>query len=348
MGKRNNRNRRAEQMREIQELLTENAEKFAYLTFKKYKKWAKKEGIPFDDKNDKRNSYYNYLTELLCPDVIEWMLRFGYRNNDAEIVKLRNKVYTKLIDEPKYIKWLTKMVESFQDKKKKKKRSMGIYGFENIELLPMLLRDLTIAIDNKNKMELANNPNAEIIDVENLIVLSKTLLERRMKRLEKHGIPENVAFIVLSIIPTPDVIQYSANYRIGELFRALYEVSKGTAVPFGDIIKYLFEKDEDWYCIAILFALLERKEKFGSLTDNQKKLYLSINNWVFTTLESANEAFISKILEGYIKSRKRDDAQGKDGNRRYALSSLSEKEYPRITSVMKRMMLQDESVKKYF
>ena len=346
MSKKNNRQVKEQRAREHQKMLTENAEIFATGTLKKYKKKAKKEGYGFDNKKELRNSYYGTLMEYLCPDTIEWLLRYGYRN-DAETTKIREGVYEQLRDE-KFVKWMTKTVKKFQGKKKKKKRSVSVYGFENLEFLPIFLRDIILDLEKKNQIALAANPNAKIASNKAYVGLSYAILSHSIKDMVDAGVPEELAFNVLSVIPSKDVMAYSVRYRLATLFTTLYDASKGIAVPFATIIENLFDHDENAEFAVILFALLERKEKFGSLTDNQKKLYLSINNWVFDTLEKKDKEFITTLLEDYVKSRKRDDAQGKDSNRRYALSSLSENEYKNITSVMKSMILQDESVKKYF
>ena len=56
---------------------------------------------------------------------------------------------------------------------------------------------------------------------------------------------------------------------------------------------------------------------------------------------------IESIVKIYINGRRKDEAQGKDGNRRYALSSLSETDYPRINKVITAMIANDDNIKKY-
>ena len=60
-----------------------------------------------------------------------------------------------------------------------------------------------------------------------------------------------------------------------------------------------------------------------------------------------SKAKIEEIVNFYIKGRKRDDANGKDGNRRYALSTLSQDDYPKITKIINRIIAEDDSTKKY-
>ena len=164
--------------------------------------------------------------------------------------------------------------------------------------------------------------------------------------MTKLGIDASLAFDVLSIIPCEKALESSQFYRIHSFYEAIYEHSKTSTVPFEQIMDVLI--DNEYYPVFITFALLERKEKFLKLTDEQKTLYLDISTWCFKTMEKdLKKDEIESIVKTYINSRKRDDARGKDGNRRYALSSLSTEDYPRITKVINVMTVEDEAIKKY-
>ena len=53
------------------------------------------------------------------------------------------------------------------------------------------------------------------------------------------------------------------------------------------------------------------------------------------------------IVENYIRVRSKDATQGKDGNRRYFLSSLPESDYPNITRVIKMIKNNNPDAEKY-
>jgi hypothetical protein len=125
----------------------------------------------------------------------------------------------------------------------------------------------------------------------------------------------------------------------------LYESAKSVAVPFAEIMDIAIP--EEYHLAFITFALLERKEKFLKLTDSQKELYLAISNWCFSSMEKLNKEELESVIKTYVAGRKKDDANGRDGNRRYALSSLSEQEYPKINKMITKMIANDDSIKKY-
>ena len=198
----------------------------------------------------------------------------------------------------------------------------------------------------RNDAILAENPNGKIYDMSDLTELSYLILKKKMKKFEKAGISTSLAFDVLSIIPCKEALKSSHMYRIHALYDTLYEHAKTTQIDFDKLIDLAV--DEDYHLACITFALLERKEKFSKLTDSQKTLYLAITNWCFNTMEKKlKKQEVYELINVYVRARIRDDKNGRDSNRRYSLSSLSEEDYPRIATVVKRIIADDDSVKKY-
>ena len=300
---------------------------FAKADFKKFKK---RNRDYYDSKKEIKRSYYLYLIDLF-PAVIEFTVKYGYINDD-EVQTIKHQVLAK-INDVEFIKVLKKTLKEDDD-------------IQNIKLLPIIIKEILMEAKKRNDAILSENPNGQIYDMSDLVELSRMILKKRMKKLEKIGIPSALAFDVLSIIPCKAALQSSQMYRIRILYDTLYEHAKTTQIDFEKLIEAVV--DEDYQLACITFALLERKEKFSRLTDSQKTLYLAITNWCFNTMEKKlKKAEVAEVLRVYIRNRSRDDKNGKDSNRRYSLSSLSEEEYPRIATIVKRMIADDESVKKY-
>ena len=301
---------------------------FAKYTLKKYKKKYKKEyGW---SKKETKKAYFNALMDAL-PDVINWCLREGYKT-DAETQEIVQSIYAKLTD-PWFVKSLHKQVTKGEQCK-------------NLKLLPMVIRSVLQETEKINRERLAKDPKASIYEMDDLVELSADIMGKSLKRMIKAGVDEQVAFNILSIIPTEEALRYSPNYRIFQFFDCLYEASKGKAIPFKQIMQSS-PIPEEKYPLFIVFAMLERKEKYGNLTENQKKFYLDVTNWVFDTLNSMNREEIRDIITAYVNGRKQDDARGKDSNRRYALSTLGENDYEKIVKVIKNMLINDPSIEKY-
>lgn len=307
--------------------INSDAKTFASSTFKKYKK---QNGDYFDSKKELKSSYAMYLIDLL-PDTIEFVVKYGYINKE-EVQQTKAAIYAK-INDPDFIKVLKKELKN--DNK-----------IKNIKLLPIIIKEILMEAKRVNDAALAEDPNAKIYDMSDLVELAQMILKKKMKKMEKAGISSTVAFDALSIIPCDDALETSQFYRIHALYDCLYEHAKGTAIPFADLMEVLV--GEEYYPVFITFALLERKEKFLKLTDAQKSLYLEISNWCFKTMEKdLKKEEVESIIKTYVAGRKRDEAQGKDGNRRYALSSLSADDYERISKVITKMVAEDDSIKKY-
>lgn len=300
---------------------------FAKITFKKYKK---KYADDTDSKKETRAGYYMFLVDLL-PRTIEFVVKYGYIKQE-EVQETKDAIFSKLSDEG-FVKFLKKLIKDGEK-------------IENIKLLPIVIKEIVAAAEKFNTEELAKNPNAAIVDVTDLIELSQLIMRKKLKKFEKEGIDTALAFDVLSVIPKDDVLASSQNYRIHMLMDTLYEHAKSKTVPFATIINILV--GEEFYPMFTVFALLERKEKFGTLTDAQKVLYLDISNWVFNIMEKElSKEQLQEVVNTYIRSRRRDESQNKDGNRRYVLSTLSETDYPRISAFIKKLIANDDTLKKY-
>jgi hypothetical protein len=307
--------------------INEDVKKFANATLKHYKK---KNGDYFDSKKELRSSYAMYLLDLF-PYAIEFCVKYGHIKSD-EVQEIKTLCYQKFTN-PDFVKILEKELKN--DNK-----------IQNIKLYPIVIDEIIREAKKVNDAALAQNPNAEIYDVKPLIDISTTILKKKMKKLEKEGIDKSLAFDVLSVIPCGKALENGQLYRVHEVYNRLYERSKGIVVPFEKIMDIAV--GTDYYPLFITFALLERKEKFSKYTDNQRKLYIEISQWCFNMMEKKlSKDEVESIIKTYVTSRKKDDGQGKDGNRRYSLMTLSADDYPKIQKIIQKMVADDDSIKKY-
>lgn len=305
----------------------DDAREFAKLSFKKYRK---KYGNDYDKKKECETGFFLYLIDLL-PRTIEFVVKYGYIQN-PEVQETKNGIYCKLVDED-FIKILKKEVK-------------GGNRIENIKWLPIIIKDILQQTNKQNTELLAEDPNAKIYDMSDLVELSQLILKKKLKKFNKAAINGNLAFDVLSVIPNESVLGSSQNYRIHMFLNTLYEHAKTETIPFKQIMELIV--GEEYYPIFIVFALLERKEKFGQLNDSQKAFYLDVTNWVFDVMENhLSKEQLVETINTYARARKRDDARGNDANRRYHLASLVETDYPKITSVVKKIIANDDSMSKY-
>ena len=306
--------------------IPEDVKEFAKMTFKKYKK---KYADDYDSKKETKTGYFMYLNDRL-PESIKFIVKYGYIK---DVKETKEAVFANLSNED-YVKFLKKLIKDGEK-------------IENIKLLPIVIKEIVEAANKFNTEQIAANPNAEIADVSDLVELSQLIMKKKLKKFEKEGVDLALAFDILSVIPKDDVLENAQHYRIRLLMDVLYEHAKSKAIPFATIMNIVV--GEEFYPMFTVFALLERKEKFGTLTDAQRTLYLDITNWVFNTMEKElGKDQLSEVMNSYIRARRKDESQNKDGNRRYDMSTLTETDYPRITSLIKKLIANDDSLKKYF
>lgn len=305
-----------------------DAKEFAKITFKKYKK---EEYNADYSKKELKKLYFLHLVELL-PEAIRFCVRSGYIQSE-EVQNVKNGCYAKFIDDD-FLKNLKKTLKKDGDE------------IENIKLFPIVAKDIFEETQKENKRLLAENPGAKTYDLSLLAEVIQIINKKKIKKFTKAEVDETLAFDICCVIPTDKALTCSQTYRIKQFYDVLYETAKARPVPFQTIMKIVV-KNTAYIPSFIMFALLERKDKYGNLNDSQKSLYVDITNWSLKTLEILSRDVIKYVLESYIKARKKAESQAKDSRRRYDLQSLSEVDYPKIVKVVNNMIAEREEVKKY-
>lgn len=311
--------------------LSQDVKDFANASLKKYKKTVSKDPWMDTDKKSIKKGYYNYLIDML-PDVTETLV---FNGNNQAVKDMITSIYEKLMN-PDFIKRLGKLIDS-----------EGKDAFENADLYPVVINGMlrTAKEWTKKLQEEAKDGNISI-NTEDLVDLQMKLLKKRMKKMKKAGVPDAIAFDVLCVLPKPQLLERSGGYWMRQVFNVLYEHAKTTKeIPFEKIVEVLIT--EEFYPTLITTMLLERKEIYVQMTDQQKEFFNSCTEWMFNQMESMNKAVIYEILQSYADVRKRDKAQGRDSNRRYFMSSLPDTDFPKICKVLAKLEDESEWVKEF-
>lgn len=296
---------------------------FAKITMKKFKK----ENDYYDSKKDLKKAYYGYLIELL-PRTVECCVRYGHFE---DVKEFKNDVFSKLADKD-LVAAITKALKKEED-------------IQNIDMLPVIIGEI-LSETNKYVEEKKASGEEVAVDIDDITDLSKLILKKPLKKLNKKGIDESVAFDVLSVLPTQDLLTKSPFYYIRMMFAVLYEHAKTKEITldqFAVIVKQLVGKKN--ISGVITFALLEKKDRLNTFTASQKSLFNAITEYCFGMMEKMDSDDIKKIVQSYIQARKKDAECNRDANRRYYLSSLPAEDYPNITKVVSKLTT-DEN-KKY-
>lgn len=308
--------------------IPEDVKSFLKLNFKSFKKHSKHY---YDSKKELTNAYYAQYLDYM-PEVIKLLVNYGHLN---DVKETKEKIYEKITDE-KFVKYLKKVIKNDE-------------SFDNMELLPNVIYEIILISNKQAEEENKENPDQTVsYDFSDLVEVSRLILKKKIKKMEKLGIDDAVAFDTLSVIPTTTILKKSQYFRIRQLFNVIYGHAKDKEIKFDKLIKVILKDDKDYISSIIAFALLERKEKIVNFTDTQKRLFNDITEWCFTSMEDMKSKDIQRILQAYVDSRKKDEAQNKDTNRRYYISSLPSTDYPNIINVVTKMCDANEDMKKYF
>jgi hypothetical protein len=308
--------------------IPKDVENFVKTTWKRFKKDTK--GC-YKNKKKQVLAYYQTMAEGM-QYCIEFFVRYGHLK-DENIAEAFEFFKTFLRTED-FCKELLVMLKDEELPVKE-----YIY-------LPIIIRGVLEEESRKAKQILAENADAEVPSHENLVKLSMWILKKKIKKLEKDGVPRELAFDVLSVIPSKEAIEFSRNYRIRTFFNILYEYAKTTDVAFEKLFKRIFGRE--YVPTLIVCALLEKKERFADLTEKQKAFHTALTSWCIDTMENDLEYDeIMSILKRYVATRQQDDLANRDGNRRYPLSTLSEVDYPRLYKAIKSFISRNEADKKY-
>ena len=305
-----------------------------------FKKWRKDNAF-YESKKDARKAYYTEKLEWMGESVIPLLVSYGYRQ---EVIEIKNDLYEGLSD-PEFVKVATKAVKKGD-------------GFENQSLYAVLVQDMAEALAKQARVESAKTGETVVTDIDDMIELSKMVLEKKIKKAKKVGIDEATAFSVLSILPDTSILDIHNDNRCNKKFyfyrkliNCLYSLAKDKplCVPVGEIIEFVFRKGDDFIPSFIVCAMLERKERYNSLNKTQQEVYDQLTTWAFSKLETYDKETITAALRLYYNWRKDDAANNRDSQRRYYVSSLPENEYPKTVACMNKIIASgDEHTKDFF
>ena len=298
--------------------------------YEKYLKKMKKNDI---SKKKAAKLFYDDIISDYLSEVIETVVRYGKID---EVKKAKLPIYDFLVRED-FAKRFNKYLDKVENG--------DLEPIDNLQLFPALVRDIITTITQINATNKANAKEGETpvqinVDFSNLVAINQRILKKKLKKMKKNGIPEDIAMDVLSVIPDSKMLKNTqmSLFRIRELITLLYEEAVTKEVNFPTLMQLLLPDDMAVVQQLVIFLLLERKNKFNSFNENQQKLFVNINKWIFDLLEICTDSFRMDCFTEYCKIRKKDLDANNDGDRRYFLKSLPEAEYPKTAATIKKFI----------
>ena len=295
----------------------------------KLKEFRENNSDIFMTKKDAKKLFKEWRLEQMG-DVIRFLIKCGHI---PEAGQAKEKIY-EIIGDYDFIEAMKKDVKK------------GTELVADIDLFPIVAYDM-IRGGLKYKEEHPDDDKAEYDKLDELIELVKMINQKKIKKLVKKGINEDLAFDLCCVLPSPErlITPRGAIPRIKMMFLVIYEHAKAYDINIEAVFDTLLKHAN---LIPVLsFALLERKEKYLNFTDTQKEVFNKISIWVFDKMEDMDKEDIALILREYFNARKRDKAKNQDAARRYYIGSLPEDKYPRVLGVLKKMKENDETLEEF-
>ena len=305
-------------------------DKFLSLDYKRFKKKNKDLS-----KKEIKIAWSDEVTDMLL-DVIELVSKRS--KDDDDVKKKKQSIFKKIIE--------FNMFELVLDKIDDIDKAMKL-------ILPMFVFDFKLFIANAVNGD--KEINSELTELFNMNIkysqkLLSKFLKKRIKSLVNEGIGEDVAIDIATCVPNNASLEPRNNafYTTAQLFNVLYnhsiETSDGVDIP--KIFDIVGDKHKDILC---LYALSERQSKTVKFTDSQLDTWANITKTVFDIMEkelSADE--VETVLSKFASRRDADRRKGRDGIRRFAISELSDTEYPKIKKCLKRVIDENASIADMF
>ena len=283
----------------------------------------------------KEEKKYFWDDKLIClGPTIDFLCRYGSIRDNQKVQDIKDQSYAQFCDrDQKLVKKIIKTIKNGDGE-----------VIENLQYLPIILREImTDALKYKDELE---KEGVEPVPIEGMSELCELILKKKIKKLVKKGIPDNLAYDVLLVMPEKDALKYNRFTRVKMLFDVLYMYAgKNIQIDVPTIFKAVIDVND--YPMVISYALQERKEKTKGFNDNQMKFFVDVNEWIFDQMEDMDDSDIRRIIEKYVAARKRDAMNGNDSNRRYFLTSLPSEDYPNVCRIITEIKNKDAEAEKY-
>ena len=204
---------------------------------------------------------------------------------------------------------------------------------------------------NDEEKELGKN-----LDSEKLIAFCSKVLKKEIKRYEKLGLSDDMAFQLATVVPTTKIFKDNkAWYQ--KLIQVLYQIAESEEVDIKTVLpavqkidkKNKLDKKEFLEGFFTEFIWTRSSNKNHSFNDSQKELHENLIEASLEYLESLKARKLKEVLKSYIKRRKRAESFKTDGKRviKFVDHANSNSSYTNIKTVVQELISDNSSNELY-
>lgn len=219
-------------------------------------------------------------------------------------------------------------------------------SYPNLKFFPDMIMNTLVYYSsddiNDEEKEIAKN-----LDKEALVEFCEKILKKEIKKYEKAGLPEEVAYQLATVIPTTKLLK--ANRRwYKRLIVQMYEFAENQSIDIDTIFRAIIKLDKDKYITKKSFLngffsefiLQKNKNKNAKFTDTQQELHEGLIERTLVYLDNLKKSKLKETLKQYIKRRKTAEEYKNDSKRiiKFTDHANSNSPYVNIKAVVTQLI----------
>jgi hypothetical protein len=194
------------------------------------------------------------------------------------------------------------------------------------------------------------------LDNEKLIKFCEKVLKKEIKRYEKFGLDQTIAYQIATVIPTAKLLKSNRNWY-KKLIQQMYDIAENEDVDIDLILKAVSKIDKKRIInkkdflegFFTEFILQKSSNKSAKYTDKQKELHDGLIERSLIYMDNLKPRKLKDILKTYIKRRKTAEEYKNDGKRviKFTDHAHSNSPYATIKEVVQELIEDNSSNELY-
>ena len=229
-------------------------------------------------------------------------------------------------------------------------------SYPNMKYLPDMIMNTLVYYSNDSITE-DEKKIAENLNKEALVAFCEKILKKEIKRYEKQGLPEEIAYQLATVIPTTKLFKNSRRWY-KRLIVQMYDIAAQQTVDLDEILKAVSKIDKDKKYVTKKeflegffseFILQKASNKTAKFNDSQKELHDTLIDRTLVYLDGQKPSKLREILKRYIKQRKLAEEYKNDSKRviKFVDHANSNSPYENIKAVVTELISDDASNELY-
>lgn len=195
-------------------------------------------------------------------------------------------------------------------------------SYPNMIYLPNMIMN-TIMYYQRDDISDEEKEIGKNLDTDSLIEFCENILKKEIKRYKKQGLPDGMAYIMATTIPTSKLFKNNRQWY-KNLIVQMYSMAETEDIDIDMILKAVTKIDKKDKGIAKKdflegffseFIMKKSSNKNLSFTDTQKDLHEGLIERTLVYLDGLKPRKLREILKQYIKRRKTAESYKNDGKR---------------------------------